>query len=235
MAAVSRLKPTRPSTPADEGAAGKSAVQPKAAASAKNAAQAKSTASANNARAESAAPPADSAPSSALAAASGQRAYAPGAAPAEKASRWLFLLVAAAAGLVVGGLGSFGHRASATWLGVSWPTGLLLCFGGLIGLMLALGELAPGAPASWRPTRLSAVSCASAGWLLALIWLTYLGPPFTFARKGDVILPNDWKSITYLLGGMALIVTVTYRAWLASLNARLAQRPGGSGGVHPRG
>lgn len=196
MAAVSRLKPTRPSASADEGAAGKSAA------------------------------PVDKPV---------QDAAEPRAFAFERVSRWLFLLLAAAAGLVVGGLGSFGHRASATWLGVSWPTGLLLCFGGLIGLMLALGELAPGAAASWLPTRLSAVSCASAGWLLALIWLTYLGPPFTFARKGDVILPNDWKSITYLLGGMALIVTVTYRAWLASLNARLAQRSGGSGGVHPRG
>jgi len=149
----------------------------------------------------------------------------------EKVSRWFLLLAAAAAGVVVGGLGSFGHRATAA----NVPTGLVLCLGGLVGLLLGLSELAPGAPDSWRPTRLSAVSCASAGWLLALIWLTYLGPPFTFARKGDVILPNDWKSITYLLGGMALIVTAAYRAWLASLNARLAQRPGGSGSVHPRG
>lgn len=154
-----------------------------------------------------------------------------GAAAHEKVSRWLLLLAAAAAGAVVGGLGSFGHRASAA----NVPTGLVLCLGGLIGLLLGLSELAPGAPNSWRPTRLSAVSCASAGWLLALIWLTYIGPPFTFARKGDVILPNDWKSITYLLGGMALIVTAAYRAWLASLHARLAQRPGGSSSVHPRG
>ncbi|HEU5356862.1 MAG TPA: DUF6113 family protein [Actinocrinis sp.] len=154
-----------------------------------------------------------------------------GSAPQEKVARWFFLLAAAAAGVVVGGLGSFGHRSTAAGI----PTGLVLCLGGLIGLLLGLSELAPGAPDSWRPTRLSAVSCASAGWLLALIWLTYIGPPFTFARKGDVILPNDWKSITYLLGGMALIVTAAYRAWLASLNARLAQRPGGSGGVHPRG
>ncbi|HXR73507.1 DUF6113 family protein [Actinocrinis sp.] len=154
-----------------------------------------------------------------------------GTTPPEKVSRWFLLLAAAAAGVVVGGLGSFGHRATAA----NVPTGLVLCLGGLVGLLLGLSELAPGAPDSWRPTRLSAVSCASAGWLLALIWLTYLGPPFTFARKGDVILPNDWKSITYLLGGMALIVTAAYRAWLASLNARLAQRPGGSGSVHPRG
>jgi hypothetical protein len=213
MAPVSRPKPSRPRTPADEGVAGKSAAQ-----------------------AQSTAGPVDSVPASAPASAATERpVYAPGAAPFEKVSRWLLLLVAAAAGVAVGGLGSFGHRATATWLSVSWPTGLVLCFGGLIGLMLALGELSPGAPESWLPTRLSAISCASAGWLIALIWLTYLGPPFTFARKGDVILPNDWKSITYLLGGMALIVVAAYRAWLASLNARLAQRPGGSGSVHPRG
>jgi hypothetical protein len=165
-----------------------------------------------------------------------QPTYAAGSGPLEKLSRWFFLVIAAAAGVVVGLFGSFGHRASATLLGVSWPTGLVLCLGGLIGLLLGLSVLlAPGAPNSWQPTRLSAVSCASAGWLLALIWLSYLGPPTTFARKGDVILPNDWKSIAFLLGGMALIVVASYRAWLASLNARLAQRPGGSGSVHPRG
>jgi len=223
MAAVSRTKPTRPRAPAAE-AAGKSAVQAETTVQVEKSAQSKNVARVT-----------DSAPASTPARAAEQRAYAPGAAPFEKVSRWLLLVAAAAAGVVVGGLGSFGHRSSATWLGVSWPTGLLLCFGGLIGLMLALSELSPGVPQSWRPTRLSAISCASAGWLVALIWLTYLGPPITFARKGDVILPNDWKSIMYLLGGMALIVTAAYRAWLASLNARLAQRPGGSGGVHPRG
>lgn len=215
MAAVSRPKPTRPRTPVDAGAAGKSAARVDRPVQDEKPAEDEKRAQAKN---------------SAPAAAAEPRAFA-----FDRLSRVLFMLVAAAAGVVVGGLGSFGHRSSATWLGVSWPTGLVLCFGGLVGLMLALGELPPGAPQSWRPTRLSAVSCASAGWLLALIWLTYLGPPFTFARKGDVILPNDWKSITYLLGGMALIVAAAYRAWLASLNARLTQRPGGSGGVHPRG
>jgi hypothetical protein len=137
---------------------------------------------------------------------------------------------------VVGLFGSFGHRADATWLGVSWPTGLLLCLGGLLGLLLGVGELLePGAPDSWRPTRLSALGCASAGWLLALLWLSYFGPPPSFARKGDVILPNDWKSLAYLLGGMALVTAAVYRAWAASLTARLNSRPGAPGGVHPKG
>jgi hypothetical protein len=160
----------------------------------------------------------------------------PGSAPHEKVVRWLLLVLAAVVGLVVGVLGSFGHRAEAGWLGVAWPTGLALCLGGLVGLLLGLSELlAPGEPDSWRPTRLSAVALASAGWLLALVSLTYLGPPPAFAPKGDVILPNDWKSILYLFGGMALIIAAAYRAWLASLNARLARLPGGSADRHPNG
>ncbi|MBS2962479.1 hypothetical protein KGA66_05440 [Actinocrinis puniceicyclus] len=159
---------------------------------------------------------------------------APGSAARAKAVRLFLLLLAAVVGLVVGALGSFGHRADASWFGVAWPTGLLLAFGGLVGLLLGLSELlAPGEADSWRPTRLSAVSLASAGWLLALVLLTYLGPPPSFAVKGDVILPNDWKSITYLFGGMTLIIVSAYRAWLASLNARLARHPGAAGASGP--
>lgn len=166
----------------------------------------------------------------------GPAAVPPGSSPAEKTSRIVLLLFAAAAGAAVGGIGSFGHRTTDTWLGVGWPVGLALCFGGLIGLLLGLGELlAAGAPDSWRPTRLSALSCASAGWLLALLWLTYFGPPPSFARKGDVILANDGKSLFFLLGGMLVITFAVYRAWVASLSARLASRPGASGNGHSKG
>ncbi len=261
MAAVSRPKPTRPqrdpagdaptsaasakdggaakrTVPAKD-AAPKDAVPAKGAASAKTATPAKSAVPAadtasvkRSGRPEDKRPAAGSAgPTSGIESGSG-----PGRSLPRALFRWYLLLLITALGVVVGGLGSFGHRASATWLGVSWPTGLVLCLGGLVGLLLGLSELLAPIPTDrlW-PTRLSAVCCASAGWLLALIWLTYLGPPTTFASKGDVILPNDWKSIAFLLGGMALIVAAAYRAWLASLNARLAQHSGGSGSVHPRG
>ena len=137
--------------------------------------------------------------------------------------RWALLLVVAAFGVVVGAVGSFAHRATATAAGVAWPTGLFFALCGLIGLLLGLGELlGVGPPRSWRPTRLSAVTVASAGWLLALLWLTYLGPPPTGARKGDVILANDWRSLLFLFGGMVLATTAVYRAWVANLAARLA-------------
>ena len=137
--------------------------------------------------------------------------------------RWVLLLIVGAFGVVVGAVGSFAHRATATAAGVAWPTGLFFAFCGLIGLLLGLGELlVVGPPRSWRPTRLSAVTVASAGWLLALLWLTYLGPPPTGARKGDVILANDWRSLAFLFGGMVLATTAVYRAWVANLAARLA-------------
>ncbi len=162
----------------------------------------------------------------------------PGSSPAERVSRGVFLLIAAASGAAVGTIGSFGHRTTDTWFGVSWPVGLAFCFAGLIGLLLGIGELlVAGAPDSWRPTRLSALGCASAGWLLALLWITYLGPPSTFARKGDVVLANDGKSLGYLLGGMLVITIAVYRAWVATLSARLANRPGAGapGSGHSKG
>jgi hypothetical protein len=161
---------------------------------------------------------------------------APGSSPVERVSRVILLLLALAAGGAVGTFGSFAHRTTSSWGGVSWPTGLVLCFCGLIGLLLGVSELlTAGAPDSWRPTRLSALSCASAGWLLALLWLTYLGPPPSFARKGDVILANDARSLTYLLGGMLVVTVAVYRAWVATLTARLASRPGAPGNGHPKG
>jgi Family of unknown function (DUF6113) len=137
--------------------------------------------------------------------------------------RWILLLVAAALGVIVGAVGSFAHRAEVTAFGVTWPTGLFFAFCGLVGLMLALGELLPvTASRSWRPSRLSGVACAAAGWLLALLWLTYLGPPPSASRKGDVILANDWRSLAYLFGGMLLATAAVYRAWLANLAEKLA-------------
>lgn len=248
MASVSRQKSSRPQGGSADDAA-KSDASVRRAARSEDAAQ-----SENASRSENKAPAGDSAPARKAAPAKAAAASAKAARPADARPtvsdavppapgrrlpralfRWYLLVMIAALGVVVGVLGSFGHRASATWLGVNWPTGLILCFGGLIGLLLGLSELLAAPADRLWPTRLSAIGCASAGWLLALIWLTYLGPPTTFQSKGDVILPNDWKSITYLVGGMAVIVVAAYRAWLASLNERLAQHRGGSAGGHPRG
>jgi hypothetical protein len=158
------------------------------------------------------------------------RSRPPGTAPVERIARWTLLALAFSAGGAVGILGSFGHRTSDTWLGVNWPLGLALCFAGLIGLLVGISELlTAGLADSWRPTRLSALGVASAGWLFALLWLTYLGPPPTFARKGDVVLANDWKSLLYLVGGMLVITVVVYRAWVATLAARLGSRSGATG------
>lgn len=136
--------------------------------------------------------------------------------------RWVLLLLIGALGVVVGVIGSFAHRATATAAGVAWPTGLFFAFCGLLGLLLGLGELFGVGPArSWRPSRLSAVGVASAGWLIALLWLSYFGPPPTGTRKGDVVLANDWRSLAFLFGGMVLATTAVYRAWVANLAARL--------------
>ena len=64
----------------------------------------------------------------------------------------------------------------------------------------------------------------ASGQLVALLAVTYLGPPPSFALKGDVILANDWISMTYLIGGMALVTTAVYRSWLAVLDEKLAAR-----------
>ena len=162
---------------------------------------------------------------------------APGSSPAERISRVALLLLAAAAGLAVGAVGSFGHRTTDSWLGVSWPIGLLLSLCGLVGLLLGIGELlVAGVPDSWRPTRLPALACASAGWLAALLWITYLGPPSTwFAHKGDLVLANDARSLFYLLGGMLVIAVMVYRAWAATLAARLARHPGAPAGDNSKG
>jgi hypothetical protein len=235
MAPVTRPKPTRPaavpkpqtSASAQDTTSATDSAARKASAATKDSAVVKDSAPTTDAAPTkpapmNAAPPRDTRPSASAA--------------LNRISRWVLLLVAVALGAGVGTLGSFGHRASATWLGASWPTGLVLCFGGLIGLLLGIGELLEaGAAGSWRPTRLAAVGWASAGWLLALLWLTYLGPPPSFAHKGDVILANDWKSMAYLLGGMVLVTVAVYRAWVAALSARLAGRTGAPGGVHPKG
>ncbi len=166
-----------------------------------------------------------------------------------KTARWALLLLAFALGVVVGTVGSFEHRASATLLGVAWPSGLVLALCGQAGLLLALGSLldaapppgeAPAGPAGtgapgWRPTRLSAVTWAAVGWLLALLWLTYLGPPPSTAGKGDVILANDWRSMTFLFAGMVVAAIAVFKAWAAALTARLAARPGAPERTHSKG
>lgn len=146
-------------------------------------------------------------------------------------------LVALCIGVAVGVIGSFEHRVNATLGGVPWPIGLLLSLGAVIALMLLAEGLLDGAPArpdKAVPSRLSVSACAGAGWLLALLWLTYLGPPPTLRQKGDIILVNDWRSIGYLLGGMLLVTVGIYRAWAASLTARIKQRSGAPGLSHPK-
>jgi hypothetical protein len=147
----------------------------------------------------------------------------PGAKPAVLAARRSLTALAVLAGGAVGFLGSFSHRDQAVWLGVSWPVGLIYAFAGLAGLLLALGEL-PAAPTRWLPGRLPASGSAGFGWLIALLWVTYFGPPPGFALKGDVVLADDWISMVYLIGGMGLVTVGVYRSWLAVLEVKLADR-----------
>ena len=144
---------------------------------------------------------------------------------ADQVVRTLLLVLLFAAGLAVGTVGSFLHRAEFGTGSVNWPDGLVLSFGGLVGLLLALTELLPvlGGARPVLPSRLPGLGCAAAGWVIAVIWLTYVGPPFSFANKGDVILANDWLSISYLIIGMALATYFLYRAWMSALDARLAR------------
>lgn len=140
-----------------------------------------------------------------------------------RAARWGLTVLFLLAGLVVGLIGSFCHRDQAVLFGRSWPVGLVYAFAGQIGMFLALAEL-PGLTRGWRPGRLGAVGAGAVGWVLAVIWATYLGAPPHFALKGDVILANDWISITYLIGGMVLATAAVYRAWLGVLELKLAER-----------
>ena len=154
-----------------------------------------------------------------------------------KIARVALSLVALCAGAAVGVIGSFEHRVTATLGGVPWPVGLLLSLGAVIALMLLAEGLLSGEPVRRDkavPSRLSVSACAGVGWLLALLWLTYLGPPPTLRQKGDIILVNDWRSIGYLLGGMFLVTVGVYRAWAAALTARIRQRSGAPGLSHPK-
>jgi hypothetical protein len=143
-------------------------------------------------------------------------------------ARILVLVLVFAVGLAVGTVGSFLHRAEFATGSVNWPDGLVLSFGGLIGVLLGLSTLLPvlrGAQAA-VPARLPGLGCAAAGWVVAVIWLTYVGPPFSFANKGDVILADDWLSVSYLIIGMALATYFLYRAWISTLDAKLARARG---------
>ena len=147
---------------------------------------------------------------------------------ADRVAHILLLVLVLAAGLAVGTVGSFLHRAEFSTGSVAWPDGLLLSLGGLVGLLLGLLELLPVATdeRATLPARLPGLAAAGAGWVIAVIWLTYVGPPFSFANKGDVILANDWISMAYLIVGMALTTLFLYRAWIATLDAKLARARG---------
>lgn len=138
-----------------------------------------------------------------------------------RAVRWSLTALIFLAGGVVGLFGSFAHRDQAVLAGVSWPVGLLYGFAGLTGLLLAVSELPPR-PTRQLPGRLSGTAAGAIGWLIVLLWVTYLGPPPGFALKGDVILADDWISMAYLIGGMALATAAVYRSWLAVLEVKLA-------------
>ena len=140
-------------------------------------------------------------------------------------SRVLVLLLLLVLGLAVGTVGSFLHRAEFATGATSWPDGLLLSLGGLVGLLLGAGALLPvlSARSSMLPARLGGVGCAAGGWVIAVIWLTYVGPPFSFQNKGDVLLANDGLSMAFLIVGMALATFLLYRAWIDSLDAKLSR------------
>jgi hypothetical protein len=140
-------------------------------------------------------------------------------------ARILLAVLLFAAGLAVGTVGAFLHRAELGTGSLQWPDGLALSLGGLVGLLLGVGDLLPVLPTPRRtlPARLPGMGLAAAGWVIAVIWLSYIGPPFSFADKGDVILANDWISMSFLIVGMALATFFLYRAWIAALDAKLAK------------
>jgi uncharacterized BrkB/YihY/UPF0761 family membrane protein len=148
--------------------------------------------------------------------------------PADRLTRILLSVLLLAAGIAVGTVGAFLHRAEFNTGSVAWPDGLLLSLGGLVGLLLGTSELLPVLPTPRRtlPTRLPGMALAAVGWVIAVIWFSYIGPPFTFASKGDVILANDWISMSFLIVGMALATFFLYRAWIAALDAKLAKARG---------
>lgn len=155
-----------------------------------------------------------------------------------QASRIGLLVLCLLAGLAVGTVGSFLHRAQLGGTNGSggFPDGLLLSLGGLVGLLLGLVELTRPVPAatSGIPGRLAALGAASAGWVVAVIWLTYVGPPISFQAKGDVVLANDWVSMSYLIVGMAVATGFLYKAWIAGLDVRLSAARG-TGGTSGKG
>lgn len=146
----------------------------------------------------------------------------------DRVARMLLSVLLFATGVAVGTVGAFLHRVEFSTGSVQWPDGLLLSLGGLVGLLLAVLELLPVMPSPRRtlPARLPGMGLAAAGWVIAVIWLSYIGPPFTFSNKGDVILANDWISMAFLIVGMALATFFLYRAWIAALDAKLARARG---------
>jgi hypothetical protein len=158
---------------------------------------------------------------------------APPSAPGAQAVRIGLLVLCLLLGLAVGTVGSFLHRAELGGDNGSggFPDGLLLSLGGLVGLLLGLTELTRPVPAATSvvPGRLAALGATSAGWVIAVIWLTYVGPPTSFKAKGDVVLANDWLSVSYLIAGMALATAFLYKAWIVTLDARMAKLRESSG------
>ncbi|WP_157436354.1 hypothetical protein [Actinospica robiniae] len=154
-----------------------------------------------------------------------------------RAARIGLLVLCLLAGLAVGVVGSFLHRAQfgGTNGDGGFPDGLLLSLGGLAGLLLGLTGLTRPVPAatSGLPGRLAALGAAAGGWVIAVIWLTYVGPPTSFQAKGDVILANDWISMTFLIVGLAGATAFLYKAWIATLEAKMAKYRGPDGKSRP--
>lgn len=100
--------------------------------------------------------------------------------------QWAGLLVG---GLLLGATGALVQRSHAVIAGRPVPWGVVVV---LVTLLAAVRG------AAWWARRRAGGIVVAAGWLLATLLLARSGP------GGDVLLPDDWRSHLYLLGGVVV-------------------------------